>query len=82
MKTVDPRSLLSDEIKEIIPNEEMQKMFNQWKKLMSDKSENISDFDCFFAGWILSNPTVHDKFKQIREKEIKYNNRIQNILWK
>lgn len=82
MKTVEPRSLLTDKIKEVVPSEEMQTAFLHWKKLMNEKSVEISEFDCFFAGWVLSNPTVREQFKQVREKEIKYDGRIQNILWK
>lgn len=82
MQTVEPRSLLTDKVKKVIPNEEMQAIFNQWKKLMNEKSVDISEFDCFFAGWVLSNPTVRDQFKEVREKEIKYDDRVQNMLYK
>lgn len=80
--TIEPRSLLTDRLKEIVPNGEIVTMFNQWKKLMNERCKSeISEMDCFFAGWVLSNPMVREQFKQSREKEIKYNERIDETLW-
>lgn len=81
--TIEPRSLLTDRLKEIVPNGEIVTMFNQWKKLMSERCKSeISEMDCFFAGWILSNPTVRGQFKAVRDKEIRYDERIDATVCK
>lgn len=79
MKAVEPRSLFSDKIKKISFDGEMVDLFNQWVKLMNENNQELSSFNCFIAGWILSNPSVHQKFKDYREKEIRYDERIQNL---
>lgn len=82
MMTIEPRSLLTDTVVKVIPNEEIQKMFQQYKQLMKEHNMELTDFDYFFAGWVLSNPIVREQFRQVREKEIKYDDRVQNTLWK
>lgn len=82
-RVVEIRSLLQDKQIKVIPNEEMIQMFNQYKKLMNEKtSDGITDFDFFYAGWILSNPTVREQFKKVREKEIKFENKVDETVWR
>lgn len=82
MEAVEPRSLLTDVVVKVIPNEGVQEMFQQYKQLMKKHKTELTDFDIFFAGWVLSNPILREQFKQVREKEIKYNPRIDETVWK
>lgn len=49
-------------------------------------NEGISDFEFFYAGYILANPIVREQLMKERKaqerQENKTDNRIQNVLWK
>lgn len=82
MKVVEPRSLLTDEVRIINAGVEIVKQFNQVKSLMKEKGIEPSELDLFFAGYILANPNVRDSFKKVQDKEIKRDNRISMELWR
>ncbi len=70
-KTIEPRSLLQNEVKPIDINEEIIISFFQWKTLFEEKIGHKGDeLDAFFAGWVISNPMVRDQFKKLRAKDI------------
>lgn len=84
MKTVDPRSLLSDELKNVNVSGEVLKTFQQLQSLLKEKLGEDKDLDSlgyFYAGYILANPVIRDEFKKIRQKEIQYDDRIDETLW-
>lgn len=70
MTTIEPRSLLEGKIRNIHPNEEIESIFRQYKKLVQESSskKELTDFDFFFAGYVLSNPTVRQQFKKSKRK--------------
>lgn len=80
MKAIEPRSLLSDKIKEVIPNEEFQELFRYWKQLMRESNKDTTEFDCFFAGYVFANPMVKDMYRKAKGKDInKYDERISGL---
>lgn len=72
MKTFELRNLASGTLKEIDVSAEITMCFNSWKeKFEKETSRQPNEMDFFYAGYILSNPMVRDKYrvKEIKEKE-------------
>lgn len=65
MKTVEPRSLLDEFPIMIEINPELIDVFKIWKKKFEEKSGGKcpSNVDYLYAGYILANPIVREKFK-------------------
>lgn len=68
MKTIDVRSLLGNP-KEIQIPYEVEEIFNMWKKKYYKVSnDGISMLDAFYAGYIMANPIVRERFKDSETK--------------
>lgn len=72
MRTVEPRSLLDDFPLTIDISPELAEVFIIWKKKFIERTGRIpNNIDYMYAGYILANPSVRDKFKVFKEKETK-----------
>ena len=72
MKTVEPRSLLDDFPLTVDISPELVKVFVIWKKKFMERTGKVpSNVDYMYAGYVLANPNVRDKFKIFKEKDIK-----------
>ena len=68
MRTFEVRSLFTAQPKDINPPQKVKELLRLWKKLFSDRiGHEPNDLDCFYAGYILSNPMVAEKFKELTE---------------
>ena len=70
MKTVELRSLVSGTDKVIPIPKEIEEAYNIWKtkdvayRLKHNVKESTSPLEIFYAGYILSNPTVRELYKR------------------
>lgn len=69
-KTIELRSLLTEQNREINIPKDIEEFFEVWKELR-EKSYNkdIEPAEIFYAGYILANPMVRDQYKILRRKE-------------
>lgn len=82
MKVLSVRTLILGEPKKINDSSEISHVYSVWKKLMKKHKQEGTEFDAFYAGYILANPIVRDELKEVEEKQPKRNNNVSNILWK
>lgn len=70
MQTVEVRSLLNEDIREIKVEESMTSIFRTWYELFVKKTNREPTLmDVFYAGYVLSNPNVRNNFRlHIKEK--------------
>jgi hypothetical protein len=74
VKTIELRSLLDGKPKKINISIEIETAFNIWmKKLKKNKIENPELLQAFYAGYILSNPIVREKYRKSEELHIETN---------
>ena len=68
--TVEIRSLLNENIREVKIEEPIRKIFRIWYKLFVERTGREPTLsDVFYAGYILSNPNVRDLFRfKIKEE--------------
>lgn len=64
MKTLEPRSLLTEVKKEITIPTEIENIFNNWYKRIKKSENKIELLEIFYAGYILSNPVVREQYKE------------------
>lgn len=64
MKTLEPRSLLTEVKKEITIPTEIENIFNDWYKRIEKSENKIELLEIFYAGYILSNPMVREQYKE------------------
>lgn len=65
MKTVETRSLLEESSKVIDIDSNLIDVFDYWKKKFEEKTgRKPNNMDCMYAGYILSNPVVREKYKK------------------
>ena len=62
MKTYEIRSLLNDEQKIINISPEIKNVFEVWLKKRKNINVSIEPVEIFYAGYVLSNPNVKDKY--------------------
>lgn len=73
MKTVEPRSLLTEFPLMVNISPDLIEVFISWKKKFEEKTGRVpNNIDYMYAGYILANPIVRESYKQDK-KEI--NNR-------
>ena len=73
-KTVELRSLLNGSKKQIVIPKDFEKLLKTWEELRKESyNKSIEPLEIFYAGYILANPMVREKFKIFIEKEIKNN---------
>lgn len=73
MKTVEPRSLLTDFPLTVNVSPDLLEIFILWKKNFEEKTGRVpNNVDYMYAGYILANPSVRDQYKDIDQKNIKY----------
>ena len=68
-KTIEIRSLVSGENKEITISNEIEQAFKDWKEKRA--GDKIKPIEIFYAGYVLANPMVRDLFKIKIHKEKK-----------
>ena len=80
MKTYELQSLLTEEYKQITIPVEILEVFENWEKKIKrakkkDNQETLNCLEIFYAGYVMENPIVREKFKNPKEKEyeIKFN---------
>lgn len=66
---VDVRSLLNGHIRKYAMSEEMKLCFEAWKERMQENNQPLTMEDCFYAGYILSNPVIRDNLMKIKKAE-------------
>lgn len=72
MTTIELRSLVNGENKEVPIPREFEKFFKTWEKLRTESyNKSIEPLEIFYAGYILANPMVRDQYRIILEKELK-----------
>lgn len=72
MRTVEPRSLLDDFPLTVNISSELVEVFVIWKKKFTERTGRVpNNIDYMYAGYILANPNVRDKFRIYKEKKIK-----------
>lgn len=64
MKTLDVRKLIEGKAVEILIPEKITEIYSIWK---SKLNRNPEPLEIFYAGYILSNPMVREKY--LKEKE-------------
>lgn len=67
MKTIELRSLILGIPRVIKIPYEIEQWFHLWKKIA--KKDKVDPLESFYAGYILSNPNVKEKFKIFEEKK-------------
>ena len=68
MKTVETRSLLEESSKVIDIDSNLIDVFDYWKKKFKERTgREPNNMDCMYAGYILSNPVVHDQYKKAKK---------------
>ena len=67
MKTLEPRSLLTEVKKEITIPTEIENIFNNWYKRIEKLENKIELLEIFYAGYILSNPVVREQYKEVEK---------------
>lgn len=65
MKAIEVRSLLTNKNVEIQIPVDVIEIFEIWKHLRKDHKLSLEEV--FYAGYILSNPIVRDKYKQFKK---------------
>jgi len=70
--TIELRSLVNGENKEVPIPKDFEKFFRTWEKLRKESyNKSIEPLEIFYAGYILANPMVRDQYRIILEKELK-----------
>ena len=65
MKTIEPRSLLTDLPLMIDISSDLINVFMIWKNKFEEKTGRVpNNMDYMYAGYILSNPVVRDQYKE------------------
>lgn len=63
MKTIEVRSLLTDNKKVIDIPTDIEKVFNVWKSKIKKNDDFVLDpVEIFYAGYVLSNPIVRKQY--------------------
>lgn len=70
MKTLEPRSLLTEVKKEITIPTEIENIFNNWYKRIEKSENKVELLEIFYAGYILSNPVVREQYKEAEKLRI------------
>ena len=79
MKTIEPRSLLTDLPSMIDINSDLIDILIIWKKKFEEKTGRVpNNIDYMYAGYIFANPIVRDQYK---ESEKVINNRYRKESW-
>lgn len=77
MQVYEIRNLMNGKLKKIDASPELLVCFNEYKKLISKIQNECSEFELFYAGYILSNPIVRQQllkdYKHEQAQESKYN---------
>ena len=70
MQTIEVRSLLNDDTREINIEEPIRNTFRTWYELFVKRTNREPTLiDVFYAGYVLSNPSVRSLFRiQMKEK--------------
>lgn len=71
MKTLELRALLDGKEKVIEIPVEIQKIYNLWKEKRGD--EVLNPLEIFYAGYVLSNPMLRDKYRKSNQINVEYN---------
>lgn len=80
MKVYEVRSVINNNAKEIKVSPELVLCFETYmKKLKEVRKDDITELEIFYAGYILSNPTVREKLLREVKSEIRRNNEIPKI---
>ncbi len=70
MKTIEVRSLLQENVKEVQVDETFVNNFKTWyDKFVERTNREPTLIDVFYAGYILANPNVREMFKNTKIKE-------------
>lgn len=70
MKSIELRSLINGNMKEVVMNPDFIKIYEIWKeKFIARCGREPKDIDVFYAGYVLSNPSVRGKYKKLIYKE-------------
>jgi len=70
MKTLELRALLDGKEKVIEIPVEIQKIYNLWKEKRGD--EVLNPLEIFYAGYVLSNPILRDKYRKSNQINVEY----------
>lgn len=80
MKVYEVRSVINNNAREIKVSPDLSLCFETYmKKLKEVRKGDITALEIFYAGYILSNPTVREKLLSEVKSEIKLNNKIPKI---
>lgn len=67
--TVETRSLLNERLRKVLIDPSLMEIFNEWKKVFTERMEREpTEIDLFYAGYMLSNPSVKDLFRKTKLK--------------
>ncbi len=69
MNVIDIRSLLDGTPKKITPYPNIQDAFRQYKNMRKKVDGELTDFEAFYAGYMLANPVVRERLPKTREVE-------------
>lgn len=72
-ETLELRNLAEGKIKKIDISDEITDVLDNWKnKFIQQMGREPNEVDLFYAGYVLSNPMVREKYrvKKIKEKEL------------
>lgn len=70
MKTVEVRSLLKENIREVRLEEPIRNIFRTWYRLFVERTNREPTLiDVFYAGFVLSNPNMRDLFRIENKQE-------------
>ena len=76
MRSFELRSLIKGKPKSVIVDPDFEKIYNIWKNIFISKTgKEPNEKDIFYAGYILSNPSVRDLYKMfiVKGHELKIN---------
>ena len=68
--TLEVRGLLENKARLVNIPVELQEVFETWKELRKKSyNKDVSEIEIFYAGYVLANPVVKEKYKKLRGKE-------------
>lgn len=68
--TLEIRGLLENKARLVNIPVELQEVFETWKELRKKSyNKDVSEIEIFYAGYVLANPVVKEKYKKLRGKE-------------
>lgn len=72
MQVFDVRSVINGKPRKIPVSDEMLMCYSEWKRTMNENTQDgRTEFDAFYAGYVLANPIVREQLLAEKKQELK-----------